>query len=312
MADENERPIPPMFIPIAKVDADRREVWGYGAVEEPDQASEILDYASSKPYFERWSNQAQKRSRGQSKGNVREMHRPSAAGKVIAFTPDDARKGFYIGAKIVDEVAWQKVLEGVYTGFSVGGSYIRRWPDHQTPGLVRYTANPGEISVVDSPCISSATFDVIKADSMVRKSFNPGNTGSKIMVIWEDEGEEEELEKISAPAAQPMPLPDQMPIAEGKPDPSPDEITVQQIPPASEARELSAEAMLSQEELMRAANLMMREMKEDVQRMLNNLPDMVAKSVIANLPLVLSDALLFSGVTRADQTGRKIKVIKKE
>ena len=41
-------------IPITKIDRERHEVWGIAAVEEPDRAGEILDYATSKPHFENW------------------------------------------------------------------------------------------------------------------------------------------------------------------------------------------------------------------------------------------------------------------
>jgi hypothetical protein len=47
---------------------------------------------------------------------------PVAAGKVIAYQPDDAAKAIDIGTKIVDDAEWEKVEEGVYTGFSIGGS----------------------------------------------------------------------------------------------------------------------------------------------------------------------------------------------
>src|SRR5712671_2343247 len=51
---------------------------------------------------------------------------------------------------------------GVYTGFSQGGAYERRWTDAE--GLTRYTAAPNEISLVDLPCLPQATFEMIKAD----------------------------------------------------------------------------------------------------------------------------------------------------
>lgn len=173
-----------IFIPITKVDAERREVWGWGAVEERDNSDEIMDYASSKPFWMEWSQKAQKRSGGKSMGNLRAMHQPIAAGKLIDLRADDSRKGFFLGARIVDDNEWKKVEAGVYTGFSVGGSYARRWMDYSEPGLTRYTAKPSEVSIVDSPCIPSATFEIIKADGVERRHFNPGN-GSN-MLKWEE------------------------------------------------------------------------------------------------------------------------------
>lgn len=152
-----------LFIPITKVDAQRREVWGRAAQEVGDHAGEILDYASSKPLFEAWVNETWQRSGGKSKGNIRAMHQPIAAGKVIDFAAVDSEKAFDIGTKIVDDNEWQKVLEGVYSGFSIGGRYARRWADRAS-GLTRYTAEPREISLVDTPAIPTATFKLVKED----------------------------------------------------------------------------------------------------------------------------------------------------
>jgi len=63
-----------VFVPIMKVNEERREVWGWGAKEEPDQSNEIMDYDTSKPQFLDWSSRAQKRSGGKSMGNLRSMH----------------------------------------------------------------------------------------------------------------------------------------------------------------------------------------------------------------------------------------------
>ncbi len=63
---------------------------------------------------------------------------------------------------MIDDAEWRKVEEGVYTGFSQGGAYAKRWRGED--GLVRYTADPSEVSLVDLPCLPSATFQVLKAD----------------------------------------------------------------------------------------------------------------------------------------------------
>ena len=164
-----------IFIPIRKINQERHEIYGWAAREEVDNSDEIMDYATSKPLFQNWSNNAQKRSGGKSLGNVRSMHSNIAAGKLIELKLDDKVRGFYVGAKIVDDAEWKKVDQGVYTGFSIGGSYVKRWSDYNNPGKIRYTAKPNEISIVDSPCISSATFEVVKADGLtVQKEFQPG------------------------------------------------------------------------------------------------------------------------------------------
>ena len=171
------------FIPVTKVDRDRREVWGYATLEEEDNASEVMDYASSLPHFLDWSQQAQKRSGGKSRGNLRSMHQAIAAGKLVDLRPDDERKGIYVGGKVVDDDEWKKVLEGVYTGFSVGGKYLRRWADYQKPGLVRYTAQPAEISLVDAPCVPNAVFDVVKGQQTEQRLFKADGAGSNRLLL---------------------------------------------------------------------------------------------------------------------------------
>jgi hypothetical protein len=154
------------FIPITKVDVVQREVWGVAAEESPDKTGEIMDYAASKPHFETWSEGIRKASGGKSLGNVRAMHASIAAGKLIHFEARDEERQFYVGAKIVDDQEWQKVLEGVYTGFSVGGKYGRRWHDPEETALMRYEAIPSEISLADNPAMHGATFEVVKADGV--------------------------------------------------------------------------------------------------------------------------------------------------
>ncbi len=90
------------------------------------------------------------------------MHGPVAAGKVTKINFNDADRQIEICAKVIDDLEWGKVVEGVYTGFSQGGAYARRWTDED--GLTRYTADPCEISLVDLPCLPQASFEMIKAD----------------------------------------------------------------------------------------------------------------------------------------------------
>ena len=161
-----------LFLPLAKVDLDQRLVSGVATAETPDRAGEIFDYASSKPYFEQWSADALAASSGKSFGAVRAMHAPIAAGKLTDIAFDDDAKRITVAAKIVDDDEWRKVQEGVYTGFSQGGRYVKRWLDPET-GLLRYTADPHEISLVDLPCVPNATFDVVKDGVAEKRAFAP-------------------------------------------------------------------------------------------------------------------------------------------
>lgn len=150
-----------LFVQLRKVDAKERIVYGTAVVEEVDRAGEIFDYATSKPNFEKWSEGIAKSTDGKSLGNVRAMHGNVAAGKLVDIGFDDARKAIDVAAKIVDDNEWKKVEEGVYTGFSIGGKYSKRWADGANK---RYTAVPAEVSLVDLPCGPSAQFSMIKAD----------------------------------------------------------------------------------------------------------------------------------------------------
>ena len=150
-----------LFMPLLKMDVETRMVFGCATAEVADRDGEILDYQTSKPFFEQWSKSVERDSGGTSKGNIREMHQLSACGTIQQIQFDDAAKKINVAAKIVDDDAWRKCKEGVYVGFSVGGKYQNSWKDG---GLTRYTANPCELSLVDRPCVAEATFSMMKSE----------------------------------------------------------------------------------------------------------------------------------------------------
>lgn len=160
-----------LFVPLTKVDHEQRLVYGRAADETPDDVREVFDYDSSKPHFEKWSGDIAKATDNKSLGNVRAMHGAVAAGKLDSITFDDVAKSIDIVAKIVDDNEWEKVCEGVYTGFSIGGRYGRVWSDRDEPANKRYTAIPKEISIVDLPANPSATFAMVKAAGVVEETF---------------------------------------------------------------------------------------------------------------------------------------------
>jgi hypothetical protein len=158
-----------MFFQLAKVDEEKRLVYGIATAEEVDKSGEICDYATTKPHYEAWSAEFSKATDGGSLGNLRSMHGKVAAGKIVDMEMDDSKRQIRVCAKVVDDQEWRKVLEGVYTGFSQGGSYLKRWEDPDAPGIKRYTAKPSEISLVDTPCLATARFEIRKADGMVEE-----------------------------------------------------------------------------------------------------------------------------------------------
>lgn len=116
-------------------------------------------YESSKPHFKAWSDTMSRASGGKSVGNLRAMHGKIAAGRLESMHFDDRTKSIELSARVTDDDEWRKIEDGVYTGFSPGGHYLHQWQDGE---YTRYTAQPVEISLVDLPCIPSATFTMVK------------------------------------------------------------------------------------------------------------------------------------------------------
>ena len=175
-----------VYFAIKSVDEEQRLVYGRATQETLDRQGEVLDYEASKPYWEEWIKESQEASGGKSMGNVRVMHRPDiAAGKLVRVDFNDQEKSIDVAAKVVDDAEWQKVLEGVYTGFSQGGKYISKKNDPLVTGFggmpaVRVVIAPKELSLVDRPAVPSATFfEVVKADGSTEQRSFKGDSMSE-------------------------------------------------------------------------------------------------------------------------------------
>jgi phage head maturation protease len=135
------------YWPIAKLDHEQRMVWGYASTEAEDEQGEIIRreaLAAALADYMRFAN-------------IREMHQPSAVGIAEEAAIDE--RGLYLGARIVDAEAWDKVVAGVYKGFSIGGRVTARDPaDRKVITGLSLT----EISVVDRPANPEAVFDCWK------------------------------------------------------------------------------------------------------------------------------------------------------
>lgn len=158
-----------MNIPLLKADESLHEVWGRATQEIIDHAGEIMDYETSKPLFQAWSDDFAKRTNGKSYGAIREQHdSKKAVGKIVEpLSFSDSDKAIDIHVKVVDENTWRKVSESVLTAFSIGGAYEKTWTDEE--GNFRYTARPTEISLVDEPCCSAAVIQFVKADGTIEE-----------------------------------------------------------------------------------------------------------------------------------------------
>lgn len=132
------------FLPIEKIDKEKRTVSGYASTPALDSDGETVTLDAIKaalPEYMRW-------------GNIREMHKPSAVG--LAKEANIDQKGLYLTAKITDDTAWAKCLDTTYKGFSLGGKKLQKSKNQITKiDLI-------EISVVDRPANPECSFTVQK------------------------------------------------------------------------------------------------------------------------------------------------------
>lgn len=132
------------FIPLSKVDKETRTVSGYASTPALDLDGEIITLDAVKkalPGYMAWRN-------------IRRMHTNDAVG--VAQEANVDAKGLFLTAKIVDDDAWNKCLEGVYKGFSIGGKKLNK------SGNTITAIDLVEISIVDRPANSECKFDVAK------------------------------------------------------------------------------------------------------------------------------------------------------
>ena len=142
-----------LSMPIGKVDVERRMVSGFATLDNVDKQGDIVTTESSVEAFKNF------------RGNLREMHQPSAVGKIVSFKedkyfdPNDKKfySGVYVSAYVSKgaQDAWEKVLDGTYTGFSIGGN-IKTWDDAYDEKMdksIRVIKNYElhELSLVDNP-----------------------------------------------------------------------------------------------------------------------------------------------------------------
>jgi hypothetical protein len=142
-----------LSMPIGKVDIERRMVSGFATLDNIDKQGDIVTTESSVEAFKNF------------RGNLREMHQPSAVGKIVSFKedryfdPNDKKfySGVYVSAYVSKgaQNAWEKVLDGTYTGFSIGGN-IKSWDDAYNEDMdktIRVIKDYDlfELSLVDSP-----------------------------------------------------------------------------------------------------------------------------------------------------------------
>lgn len=140
-----------VFMPIAKIDKDKRTVSGYASTPTKDGDGEIVTLDAIRgalPEYMAWAN-------------IREMHALKAVGTAQEANIDT--QGLFLTAKIVDDAAWQKCVEGVYKGFSIGGRKLDKKGNKIT--AIEMT----EISVVDRPSNPDCSFALAKSAKEVKE-----------------------------------------------------------------------------------------------------------------------------------------------
>ena len=144
-----------LYLPISKVDEEKRMVYGYASTESMDSQGEIVKLSALQEALPDYMKFA----------NVREMHSNKAAGKVKESNIN--KDGWFIGVKVVADDAWKLVKEQVYNGFSIGGKVLEKIEDEITKLRL------SEISLVDRPANPDAVFTMVKFDgSKMEKDIN--------------------------------------------------------------------------------------------------------------------------------------------
>ena len=164
-----------LSMPFSKVDTERRMVSGFATLDNVDKQNDVVTTEASLQAFKKF------------RGNIREMHGPTAVGKMLDFKEDKyfdpETKKFYTGVYVSAYVSkgaqdtWEKVLDGTLSGFSIGGR-MNKWDDayddkmdKQIRIIKEYDLT--ELSLVDNPANQFANImsiekvdgvDMIKGD----------------------------------------------------------------------------------------------------------------------------------------------------
>ena len=166
-----------LSMPFSKVDKERRVVSGFATLDNVDKQADIVTTDASLKAFAKF------------RGNIREMHQPTAVGKMISFKEDkyfdpEAKK-FYSGVYVSTYISkgaqntWEKVLYGTLSGFSIGGK-MNKWDDgydEKMDSKIRIIKDYDlvELSLVDNPANQFANVlsvekvdgvDMIKGESL--------------------------------------------------------------------------------------------------------------------------------------------------
>jgi hypothetical protein len=152
---------------FAKVDKERRLVIGFATADSVDKSDDHITHEASVKAFSEWRR------------NIREMHQNQAVGRAMDIHEDtvfdpktgSTHRGIVISAYVSKGApeAWEKVLDGTYTGFSIGGriNEAEKVFDPESGKMIRRVTDYDlvEVSLVDSPMHPLANvLQIVKAD----------------------------------------------------------------------------------------------------------------------------------------------------
>jgi hypothetical protein len=180
-----------LSMPIGKVDVERRMVSGFATLDNVDKQGDIVTTDASLVAFKNF------------RGNLREMHQQSAVGKIISFKEDryfdPSTKKFYSGVYVSAYVskgaqdAWEKVIDGTYSGFSIGGNITKTDDqyDEKLDKSIRVIKEYDlfELSLVDNPANQFA--NIVSIEKVDGKNVVAGSAADIVIenVFWDKEND---------------------------------------------------------------------------------------------------------------------------
>jgi hypothetical protein len=197
-----------LSMPFSKVDQERRIVSGFATLDNVDKQYDIVTTDASLQAFSKF------------RGNIREMHQPSAVGRMVSFKEDkyfdpDTKKfysGVYVSAYVSKgaQDTWEKVIDGTYTGFSIGGKMLK-WDDaydEKMDSQVRIIKEYDlvELSLVDSPANQFANIlsiekvddaNILKGAGVAELENVFWDSDSGLVILSENESENHPVSGVS-------------------------------------------------------------------------------------------------------------------
>ena len=140
-------------MPIAKINKERRTVSGWATIDNVDQQGDIITAEAARKAFETF------------RGNIRLMHQPIPAGKLLKFeqrqfvdpVTGDQHAGIFVDTYISKGAnnVWEMVMDGTLTGFSIGGAVqdfeFEKSEDSEEKIRKITKMTLSELSLVDNP-----------------------------------------------------------------------------------------------------------------------------------------------------------------